>query len=244
MGRPPMSDEYRTRIWDLAADGFKPASIFRMIEEEAEEAGLDDWPSERSVRRIVGEYKAKTELERRGYGSFRWPASMGGKDLPWEASRSALDLLYLTNHLGWTRPSRRLTIWYWRAHLAAPHCSPWDTLRQALILEAVDHRGASTGERPPIEAFEYQMAYNRWESDDRERHYNQALGLGAPTDQDLGDMAASGFGPWEGPSPVQDMSAIISWAGEWTVRSTSRMRVPWEEALRDRSQDAAQDTPK
>ena len=118
------------------------------LKRRAEAWGLKavDVPSESTLGRIVTEFRRTDPAERRNYQRFRWPESLGADDLPWEASRSLLDLLaYLDAHAK-PRPPIRLARWYWRVTLAAPDASIPERLWNAVSLASQESVAASVSE--------------------------------------------------------------------------------------------------
>ncbi len=76
--------------------------------------------SERTVSRWLKELKDAEPAEQIQYQYVSWPSSMGGPDLPWEASRAVLDLLRWRKDLKLPPPMTVEAKWFWRITLAAP----------------------------------------------------------------------------------------------------------------------------
>lgn len=91
-------------------------------------------PNLSTVQRYVKEFRDLPEEELRQYRLFSWPESMGTPDLPWEASRAALELLAAPPD--GQRPTIRLVKWYWRLSLACPEWEPGQRLHFAEWLAA------------------------------------------------------------------------------------------------------------
>jgi hypothetical protein len=127
-------------IMGLAAEYPRATDVWRRFQELAADNGWTDIPGERTVKRRVEEFQRLAPKKRSEYGRFQWPQTMLDNVLPWEASRTGLDLLrYYTEQdraidawaatqglgprlegEGWGRPSVREVRWLWRVQLAAP----------------------------------------------------------------------------------------------------------------------------
>ena len=134
MARPRIDAVYQHKIADLTEQGLKPGSITRNLAELARLQDLADPPSERTVRRIYKEHRAKNPGQRGQYTGFRWPESMESAGIPWEASKSVLKLLRRHPEIFgigdvW-QPPVGFVRWFWRVEVAAPGL---DLDRQARI---------------------------------------------------------------------------------------------------------------
>ena len=134
MARPRIKGEYQHKIAELTEQGQKPRSITRNLAEWARLEDLADPPSERTVRRIYKEHRAKNPGQRGQYTGFRWPESMEYAGIPWEASKSVLNLLQRHREIFgigdvW-QPPIGFVRWFWRVEVAAPGL---DLDRQARI---------------------------------------------------------------------------------------------------------------
>ena len=124
MARPRIDAVYQHRIADLTEQGLKPGRITRNLAEWARLEDFADPPSERTVRRIYKEHRAKNPGQRGQYAGFRWPESMGAAEIPWEASKSVLNLLQRHREIFgigdvW-QPPIGFVRWFWRVEVAAP----------------------------------------------------------------------------------------------------------------------------
>ena len=122
MPRPLTDNHWQHRVRELAEQGINAAEIARRLEKEADKSGRNDYPSDRTVRRIKDAHMAKGSGDRRQYAGFRWPESMQDAGIPWEGSEEILKLI--RNHrtvfgLG-SRPPIGFTKWFWRVTQAAP----------------------------------------------------------------------------------------------------------------------------
>lgn len=170
MPRPKTAIRYQERIATLAEEGYRAAPIFRMVKEEAEKKGRDDYPSERTVRRIFEEHKDKPPDERRQHALFRWPDAMMLGDLPWEATRPMLDLLAFMDSVGDGRPTVQQATWYWRVYLADPSQDPLCILVNAALLLELDrtYYSGKMQRDDYTEEVEYRLAYKNYGDNKRE----------------------------------------------------------------------------
>jgi hypothetical protein len=116
MPRPKTDTYWVQRVQTLAADGLRAPAIARRLAGE----GRPNYPTERTVRRLIDEYAALPDHLRLEQALFRWPASMDSGALPWEASRAALELLRHCDEHGLPPPTNHQATWFWRLRLAAP----------------------------------------------------------------------------------------------------------------------------
>ena len=135
MPRPKTDDFWRESAMTKFAqkEGVSVAQVHRELKADAEEMEKSDdlesramastVPSERTIGRIKAEEWGRLEeADRAQYREFYWPESMEGGDLPWEASESALELLFFLDQLGFRpRPPLRFVTWFWRVSTAAPN---------------------------------------------------------------------------------------------------------------------------
>jgi hypothetical protein len=174
MPRPRTDATYVEQIATLAAEGHKPPAIFRAVQEAAERAGRDDYPSERTIRRIYEARKLEPMQTQREAALFRWPQSMEEGALPWEASRAALDLLRHMDERGFGRPTVRLVKWYWRVVMAAPQIKTEDAYAGAAFLSTREFAAAQQGDTAlGTEAGEWLLAYEPWRSRTHRLAYEQ-----------------------------------------------------------------------
>src|SRR5205823_1337322 len=116
------TDQYWVqRVWALASeDGMRSPAIYRAVMAEGERQKRNDYPSERQIRRLLADYRALPEHERREHAYFTWPDTMLTGALPWEASRAVLDLVQWRMDQERDQPTVRLAKWFWRLRLAVP----------------------------------------------------------------------------------------------------------------------------
>lgn len=109
-------------IHELAESEPRPsaAQIELRLKKIGDQEGRQDWPSLRTIGRILQEHGRLTERQKEFYREFRWPQAMQADLVPWEATRVALDLLayYLDKHKA--RPTVRRVLWNWRLSLVNP----------------------------------------------------------------------------------------------------------------------------
>lgn len=159
-------DEWEPRVKGIAANDPKwgPRSILKELMRQWKD---EDYPSERTIQRIKDDI---TPEERIDYSSFHWPESMLRRDLPWEASAAALELLANTDVVRQPRPPVRAVRWFWRVTLAAPHASFEVRAGTALVMASHEALGL-----PWPEGEEWLLAYTPWEADNWEMSYSEAL---------------------------------------------------------------------
>jgi hypothetical protein len=175
MPRPKTDEQYRLRVATLAEEGWRPGPIFREIERGAQEDGRADYPSDRTVRRLYEEWMALPESHRRQQARFRWPASMEEGTLPWEASRSALDLVRYCDDRGLDPPTVAEARWFWRLQVAAPAQPQDESVRFAKKLAFIEYaRTANLRADISLPDLEWQLAYEPWKDEDHANAYSQA----------------------------------------------------------------------
>lgn len=175
MPRPKTDLRYAERVAVLAEEGWRPAAIFRVIESEARDSGVVDYPSERTVRRLYEQHRQLPERVRREDAAFRWPAAMESGALPWEASRAALELLRYRDEARLGRPTVRHAKWYWRLTLADPDIRKSEANKHSAWLAAAEFaRIAGVPFALRTEAIEWNLAYRPWQSPENGRAYRAA----------------------------------------------------------------------
>ena len=166
-------DQWAQMVKSIVADHEKwgPKRILDEVRSRAERFGLTkDYPSQRTIQRIKDDITPDERIE---YGSLHWPESMDRGDLPWEASASALELLFILHSLKEGRPNIRLAKWFWRVSRAAPDATPEKRLHAARLLSIWEALGQS--QREAKEGIEWFFAYAPWRSIDRAQEYTDAL---------------------------------------------------------------------
>jgi len=172
MPRPPISSFWKAKVATLTEEGEKPNAIFLKLQVQGEELGMDDYPSQRAVRRIVSAHSGRPPAERRPYALFRWPGAMERGDLPWEASRLTLGLLRFMEDKGLERPTLRLTRWFWRVWLAAVDPGSNEVGGEGEIFESLLWIAATLAQLEILQPFtdtpvdrtnlEHMLAYQAW----------------------------------------------------------------------------------
>lgn len=120
---PKKIDEFwRRRVFTLVSEhpSWSVTQLAEAIVAEAAQYDRDDWPSDRTIRRLRDEFRQLSETQRARYRTFEWPLTMEQRDLPWEAAAVGLELLQLFRQSGAGRPPVRLVRWTWRVLQAAP----------------------------------------------------------------------------------------------------------------------------
>ena len=168
MPRPETGLFWRERIKYLAANNLKMSdrAITQQLGKEAQDIGRSDQPSERTVGRIRKAFATAPEEQRKAYQTARWPDSMVGGELAWEASPALLELLgHLRRHLGPHVASPiRLANWFWRVTQAAPDAPIISRVRIAIRLASWELAGWPEGpERFGPESY---LAQALWRSND------------------------------------------------------------------------------
>ena len=174
MARAEIDGRWVNKIHALAEteEGRSAAKIEKKLAEDAAKEGRSDYPSMRSIGRILRMHRNMSERERAIYREFHWPQSMMTGLVPWEASRLALDLLkfYL---LEWKlRPTVEEVIWYWRVYLASPQ-SPPERLRAIASLTRSNLADIVT--MPDWADWDWSLAFEPWLDDSRREVYDQAF---------------------------------------------------------------------
>lgn len=149
MPRPATDIYWRERIKYLAANNPKMSdrAITKQLDKEAQDIGRSDQPRERTVGRIRKAFATAPEEQRKQYQTARWPDSMVGGGLAWEASAALLELLgHLRRHLGPNVASPiGLANWFWRVTQAAPDAPIISRVRMAIQFASWDLAGWPVG---------------------------------------------------------------------------------------------------
>jgi hypothetical protein len=161
-GKPPIEQHWVDRIRYFVANNRGKGSkwIQARIEEEAEDAGREDFPSLSTVKRYVKDARSKPQ-ELVGYKLFYWPESMSVAELPWESSALVLELVALLARRG-KRPSVGEVKWFWRVTQAAPSAPTdvrYDVAWNLAMLEAMG--GVPESQARLIETY---LAQRGWET--------------------------------------------------------------------------------
>lgn len=163
MPRRPVDAYWRERVRQLVENepGRSPRSIAALLAREGRARQRYGWPSERTVRRLRDEHRARSEPERAHYREVRWPETMEQGALPWEASAALLELLRQRASFN-TRPTVREARWFWRVTQAAPDAPVRSRATLAGWLAAWEALGA--GEIPEVEVrrVEGYLSYRPW----------------------------------------------------------------------------------
>jgi hypothetical protein len=162
MPMPPTDMYWIEQIREIATNQPRlgPALVRQLLEQRVGEEGCrdskGDWtirrvnvralPSERTISREIKKFRAliaeKPEVQT-AYREFHWPVSMGGEDLPWEASAALLDLLCYLNESPHDngRPLISVARWFWRVTQARPTVAVSSRLFIAKMLALADAAG-------------------------------------------------------------------------------------------------------
>lgn len=189
MSRRKTSQFYANQVAALAGEGQNPAQIFRVIQETADAAHRDDWPSERTVRRLFEEHQKLSKPLLREHSLFSWPETFEIGLLPWEAARAALDLVRYCDENGLGRPTIRHCKWFWYMLLASPTIPIDYAVKASGYLWAREYlKDTGANEDVDVLGFMWTLAYQPWRSEGdktaheaaaRRLHFDpNAIGLG------------------------------------------------------------------
>ena len=145
-------DEWKGGIYEIKANypRYGPDRILAKLKER--EPDRTDYPSSRTVGRALKDFQDMQPEEQDQYRYFYWPETMEAGTLPWEASRSALELLGHMEDIGprGGRPTIRYVKWFWRLTQVAPDASIQERREFAAYLGLSD---ALRGSGSPAEKF-------------------------------------------------------------------------------------------
>lgn len=141
MPRPKIDQRWRDAIRNFKANepALSSSAIHTRLAEIAAKQGRDDWPSERTIRRILKEFPGLPHEQQIEYSHLAWPRVAEQGAVPWEASRAVLELLgYCRVQFPDYKPTVHLGKWYWRTTLAAPDINTERRFGIALDLATLD----------------------------------------------------------------------------------------------------------
>ena len=193
MPRPKTDQKWIEAIRNLAANepALSSRAILTRLEGMAAQLGRNDWPSERTIRRILKEFQGLPEEQRTEYRHLAWPRFAEQGAMPWEAGRAVLELLgYCRVQFPDYKPTVHLGKWYWRTTLAAPDINTERRFGIALDLATIDAgQPADTWTGGLVETpsehrlrIEEYLAYAPWQSEDSKRAYLEGHGGLEPYD--------------------------------------------------------------
>ena len=173
MPRPRTDRFWVERIRSITEDNPKLSglAIQKQLEKDAARLGRDDWPHDKTIRRIRTEYLELPADEQRQYGRFSWPKSMEDGSLPWEAARAALDLMRHWSQRD--RPPIRLVRWFWRVSQVAPD-APFE-IRLRLASQMAIWDVAEEREADELEDIGWFLACTPWRSDEDAKAYRRVV---------------------------------------------------------------------
>ncbi len=166
MARPRIHEYWIDKICTLAANrpDLSGAGIHRLLEEHSNKA-----PTSVPNARTVGEIKRRlTPAEAKAYRYFTWPQTMLEGELPWEASRAALDLLRYRQDKENPLPLVWEVKWFWRVTLASPDAPMKKRAALAMELALKEKHTASLPEQG-LTLIQWQLAYQPWRSPENEQ---------------------------------------------------------------------------
>lgn len=116
------------------------------------------YPGLTTIKRLLAEHRRLTDRERAIYREFRWPLAMvTNPELPWEASRLALDVLKEEWLRHKERPSIRRVLWHWRVSLAIPDADYEG--REPYVNGILGSESANQVPRGPMD---WMLAFDSW----------------------------------------------------------------------------------
>ena len=193
MPRPKTDQKWRDAIRILAAN--EPALSSRAIQTRLEgmaaKQGRVDWPSGRTIRRILKDFQGLPQEQRTEYRHLAWPRVAEQGAMPWEASRAVLELLgFCRVKFAGYKPTVHLGEWFWRTTLAAPDLDTARRLGIALDLATLDAgQPADTWTGGLVETpsehrlrIEEYLANAPWQSEESMRAYLEGHGGLEPYD--------------------------------------------------------------
>ena len=176
MSRRKIGQLWQNRIAELAEnENLSAEGIARKLENEwgQGKAKLEDRPPVgRTIQRYVREHKAKTKEHRDQYRYASWPESFLCNALPWEATRTFLDLLQHHHVTGGVRPPVRLAKWFWRVTLAMPDADIQKRAEIAGVI-ALKELARDFGDKT-LRPYEWYLAYAPWRSKENRNMYRKA----------------------------------------------------------------------
>ena len=153
MVRERLADDWIQRMYHVFEN--EPELSDREVADSMKAIGKElarsDYPAVRTVNKYHKEYNELPDPMKTGYRLFHWPECMESGLIPWEASKSALELLGHLQRQG-KRPLVRVVRWYWRISQAAPS-EPWgERARAARYLAGMETVGRLSREAAePVE---------------------------------------------------------------------------------------------
>jgi hypothetical protein len=176
MPRQRIHKVWREYVFSLLAnERLSVGAIAKRVKAAGRQLKRDDYPRERTVRRLRDkDFAELTEKERRQYRYFRWPESMEEDSLPWEGASAALELI--RDRAGQPRPSIRLARWYWRVTQIAPDAPAFERRQAAGFLALAEVLGQ--GRDSVSRHVEGWAAYTPWRSEESRQHFKEALERG------------------------------------------------------------------
>ncbi len=166
MPRKPTDKYWVSQVYAMVANNPSATanSIAQRLETVALENKRQDWPSPRTVSRLMENFRQLPPEERASYSKVRWPETMQAGLLPWEASQSTLELV--KHHHRWgVRPLVIHARWFHYVSLAAPDAPFWMRFWSMAELAALELRppDAGSGERD-MRTLEWFLACTPWRS--------------------------------------------------------------------------------
>ena len=177
MPQPKTDQVYVDLIGRLAEAGerYSVEVIACKVTEWALTENRKDAPAPRTVRRYVEAHRKLDSHIRAGQAPFEWPSAMEAHSLPWEASRTVLDLVALCERQSGLAkaPSIRQAQWFWRLRVASPTIPIQIARLFAAVLAAKDYADASKlGGITEYRELPLMLAHQPWEGEEKTEAYN------------------------------------------------------------------------
>ena len=140
----------RIRAYSTINPGHGPKRIHAALTERQDRQGQNtaDVPSERTIGRIIADFRKLPEEQRNEYRLARWPDSCVDGTLPWEAGAALLEILRHRSTRREVPASNRVALWFWRLTQSVPdldvmcrdilaqQCVIWEVIPDELNISA------------------------------------------------------------------------------------------------------------
>ena len=184
MPRPGLNSFWINNIYVIYRNNLKSSAVTvrnKLLEQlESKKVvlrvGVGGMPVERTIRKYMAKFSELPESEQRQYEWFEWPDICRRELMPWESSKSILDLLVFKNEKGMQPPTLAEFEWLWRVVQARPDIKISDGVKAALLLAEIEESGnPSIGAERTIM---WALAYKAKKSPAHLTRYDDALRAG------------------------------------------------------------------
>jgi hypothetical protein len=164
MARPRIDDFFVNQIKGYTQNrpDLRASAIRRLLLNTPRPADIGNVPDERTIRRVMNSFRPQPESERKTFDWFRWPESMEPNGIPWQSSRTCLDLLNYCVNNEWARPTVNVVVWFVRVSEAIPGSEIPYRLEIAQELSRQEQEGFSIKGSGTVRAIEGNLARERW----------------------------------------------------------------------------------